>query len=322
MNKPNDDDVEVERVLTQLFAHAKPRMQPPPADAEEIRRAVYAEWEAVTGRRVFAQRVGYAAAASMLLAVGLWVGGTFEPAAPPPSLARVERLQGAIDGIALGGGLAEGHVVRTGSAQLALRLASGGSLRIGAQSEIELTGPDAAELVAGVVYFDSEDERSGREFMITTALGSVRDVGTQFVVKLDDAVGELNVGVRDGRVVLTRDGESGAASVGERLVTTQGASGIRRDVIATFGAEWEWAERIAPPFDTDGRTVGEFLVWFAAQTGRSVVFATPDAEQAARAATVNGTIDFEPLQTRLSAVLAIADLTFSLEGDRVVIARR
>ena len=65
---------------------------------------------------------------------------------------------------------------------------------------------------------------------------------------------------------------------------------------------------LAPPFDIDGRTVGDFLAWFAQQTGRSVVFGSPAAERLARETRLNGSIDLEPMQ-KLSAVLALTDLT-------------
>jgi hypothetical protein len=96
---------------------------------------------------------------------------------------------------------------------------------------------------------------------------------------------------------------------------------VRREPIPTFGAEWEWAERLAPPFDIDGRTLGEFLSWFEAQTGRTVVFADATAEPALRDAVLSGSIDLPPLQ-KLSAVLALNDLTYVLDGERVVIRMR
>jgi hypothetical protein len=120
-------------------------------------------------------------------------------------------------------------------------------------------------------------------------------------------------------VVLSRDGSAEAARVGERLIATS-QDAVRREPIATFGAEWEWAERLAPPFDIDGRTVAEFLEWFATQTGRTVVYADAAAEQAAREV-LTGSIDLEPLQ-KLSAVEVLTDLTFALEGDRVVVRMR
>ena len=326
MSNRTKDDPEAERTLSQLFAHARPRPLPPAADAEEIRRAVYAEWDAVTGRRIWLRRSGFAAAATVLLTVGLWFGSDLLPTVPPVLVARVERVQGAVVAgdrtpLTSGSALVGATTVTTGEGQLALRLVNGGSLRIGPNSEVVLAGPDAAELLAGVLYFDSEGQRAGDDFMVMTKLGTVRDVGTQFLARVDNDRSLLDVGVRAGRVIVTRDGESDAAGVGERLVATQDTGAIQRGAIATFGTEWDWAERLAPPFDIDGRTVIDFLAWFAAQTGRRVVFGSPAAESVARETILRGSIELEPLQ-KLSAVLALTDLTFSLEGERVVIDTR
>jgi ferric-dicitrate binding protein FerR (iron transport regulator) len=325
MSNAPDDDREADGTLKRLFAQAQPRSLPPAADAEEIRRAVYAEWDAVTGRRLWLKRGGFAVAASVLVAVALWVGGREGPSAPLV-VAHAERLQGVVVSdagtrLVAGGELVAGSRLTTGTGQVALRLGSGGSLRVGAHSDVVLTGADSAELVAGALYFDSEDRRAGVEFTVTTELGTIRDVGTQFLARLDGAQTTLDVGVRDGRVVLTRDGDSGSAGTGERLVATQDTRGIRRDAIATFGGEWDWTEKLAPPFDINGRTVSDFLAWFAEQTGRSIMFGSPAAERLARETILKGSIDLEPMQ-KLSAVLALTDLTYALDGERVVINTR
>src|SRR5690606_13651896 len=139
-------------MLVQLFAHAKPRPQPPPSDAEEIRRAVYAEWEALSQRRLWRARAGFVAAASVVLAVVVWFGGSFGPSAPSMPVARVERVQGDIRGgderLAVGTVISSGTVVATGAGQVALRLERGGSLRLGNDSELVLTSSDAAALTA------------------------------------------------------------------------------------------------------------------------------------------------------------------------------
>jgi hypothetical protein len=326
MSSERERDADAERALQELFSRARPRAQPPAADTEEIRRAVYAEWDAVTGRRVWRKRAGFAAAASVLLAAALWVGGGLNPSAPPPVVARVERVLGTVEGaaaarVAVGDAVAAGTTLSTGTGQVGLLLASGGSLRVGPRSRIVLTGADGAELMAGMLYFDSEGRRAGVEFTVTTELGTVRDVGTQFLMRLDDGLSALDVGVRDGRVALMTSGESGTAGVGERLVATQDASAIRRETIETFGGDWSWAEELAPPFDIEGRTVSDFLVWFSAQTGRTVVFATPAAERLAEQTILRGSIDLEP-RLKLSAVLATTDLTATLEEGRVVISTR
>jgi ferric-dicitrate binding protein FerR (iron transport regulator) len=320
MSNERNDGRESEHTLRQLFAHARPRPVPPQDDTEAIRSAVFAEWEAVTARRQWSRRAAFGVAATVLLAVGLWVGGGLVPSATPVSVARVERVLGeiAVGGGPVGSSVLVGGTLSTGAGQIALRLARGGSLRIGPQSEVVLSSEHSAQLVAGVLYFDSEGRRADPEFTVTTELGVVRDVGTQFVVRIDAEQSALDVGVRDGRIVLTRDGASGTAGVGERLVAAADVTAIRRETMATFGDEWSWAEQLAPPFEIDGRSVEDFLAWFAEQTGRDIVFGSPEAERLARATILRGSIDLEPLQ-KLSAVFALTDLRYELEDARVVI---
>jgi ferric-dicitrate binding protein FerR (iron transport regulator) len=324
MSNKRDPEVESERLLTQLFAHAKPRPQPPASDAEEIRRAVLAEWDAVTGRRVWRKRGAFAAAAAAaLFAAFVYVGGGSGPGAPAQLVARVDQVQGLVTAangarLAAGSGVVAGTQLSTGDGQIGLRLSSGGSLRIAPRSRVAIPSGDEVQLLAGTLYFDSEEQRAA-EFAVTTNLGRVVDVGTQFLVRLDEQ--QLDVGVREGRVTLTRGATSEAAGVGERLVASQAGNDLERATIATFGSEWEWTERLAPPFDTDGRTLGEFVAWFEAQTGRTVVFADAAAE-ARRGAVLSGSVDDGPPLEKLAAVLALNDLTYALDGERVVIRMR
>jgi hypothetical protein len=114
---------------------------------------------------------------------------------------------------------------------------------------------------------------------------------------------------------------SGAVDVvaGERISMTSGASAPRRERSAPFGADWDWAERLAPPFDIDGRPLIDFLHWIEAQTGRTVEFADPATEQAVRDTMMTaGAIDLEPLP-KLTAVLSLTRFDYKLDGPRIVI---
>ena len=326
MSYQDDQEAERERLLRQLFARAEPRPQPPASDTEQIRQAVLEEWETMTGRRIWRKRAAFsAAAAAALVAAFVHVGGSGPaPTGPAPLVAHVEQVQGVVTTatgarLGTGSGIVAGTRLDSGDGQIGLRLASGGSLRIAPHSRVVLVGGDEAELLAGALYFDSEEQRTA-EFAVMTDLGRVRDVGTQFLVRLGDE--RLDVGVREGLVNVTRGATSDTASAGERLVATQATTGLRRDSISTVGGDWEWAERLAPPFDTNGRTLGEFLEWFSAQTGRTVVFADPALERTMRPAVLSGSVRDEPPMQKLSTVLALNGLTYALDGDRVVIEMR
>ena len=323
-----DTESDSERSLRALFARAEPRLAPPPAHAEEIRRAVYAEWDAVTGRRALMRRVGGAvAAAAALGAVALLVMNTGTAPTPAAVVARVERVQGtalgsrdgaAFEALRVDAPLAQGSIISTADGQVALRLASGGSLRLAAQTQLRLTGSTEAELVAGALYFDSENAAANGALAVVTAVGTLRDIGTQFMAELRS--NRLEVGVRDGRVAIARDDVRADAVAGEKL-TVERSGLIRRDAIDVYGEGWAWAERLAPPFEIDGRYLVDFLDWVADQTGRSVAFADADVERTARQTRLTGSIDLEPLP-KLAAVLALTDLDYSLEGDRILITSK
>lgn len=315
-----EPEAKSDRALRELFAHAAPRLAPPEADAAEIRAAVFAEWDSLTRRRQLWRRIGLGLAATLAVAAVVLVASMQEPAVLPV-VAQVERVQGPVRAeggelLRVGSAVAEGTTIVTGAGQVALRLESGASLRLAPLTRITFGADNAAELESGAVYFDSErDGAAGQPLTLRTRFGTVRDVGTQFMARIEPA--RLEVGVRDGSVLLTRGAERAAASSGQKL-TSAGQGFIRREPVATFGDEWAWAERLAPPFDINGRQLIDFLEWVAAQTGRTLVFVDDDSREAARVTTLKGSIDLEPMP-KLTAVLALTDLGYSIDGERLVI---
>ena len=305
--------------LRDLFAHVRPRATPPPADEVEIRSALFAEWDALTRRRVRVGRFAAAAAAAVVvagIAALLLKTGT----APAAVVASVERVRGNVEvggvALAIGSRIPTAARIDTHNGQVALRLESGGSLRLAPQTALTFGGPGVATLDAGAVYFDSEDAAAASRVEVRTALGTLRDVGTQFVARL---VGDrLEVGVRDGRVAIARAAGPIDVAPGERVSVATGTGAPRREAIATFGADWDWAERLAPPFAIDGRALIDVLHWVESQTGRTLVFEDAASEQVARDSILSGSVDLEPLQ-KLAAVLAANDLDYSLDGERIVI---
>ncbi len=311
-----------ERVLRELFAHAAPREAPPARDAAEIRAAVYAEWDRRTGRRVLVRRVGAGLAAAAAVA-GVAVFVLLRASAPGPQMATVTRVHGAIEiagrPAAQGDGVAANVMLSTGAGEAALRLRDGASLRLSSQTRLRLDDNGSAELLAGALYFDSADASGAAPFAVRTGVGVLRDVGTQFVADLRS--GRLEVGVRDGRVIVERGGERVAATAGERLSVPAGAGGIDRGVMATYGPDWAWVDGLAPRFAIDGKRLADFLGWVEHETGRRVVYADTDAEDTARQTVLKGEIDLEPLP-KLAAVLALTDLGYSLDGERIVVRSR
>ena len=314
-----------EQELERLFAHARPRQAPPPADEAFIRAAVESEWDALMGRRARARRFAAFAAAAAVAALAIGVGTTLYEMPEAPLLATVERAQGAVEITAEGGApvqasvgtpITAGMLVATGSGQAALRLSGRGSLRLAAGTRVRLLDAREAELVAGLAYYDSEGGTSA--LTVQTPHGTVRDVGTQFFTRvLED---RLEVGVRDGSVAIARDAFTAEVASGEKLIVPEGGA-ARREPLPTFGAEWAWVEPLAPPFAIDGRRVAELLVWVAEQTGHELAYADADVERLAATTVMRGSIDLDPL-AKLAAVLATTDLEHSIDDGTILIRTR
>jgi ferric-dicitrate binding protein FerR (iron transport regulator) len=241
-------------------------------------------------------------------------------------VARVERVLGAVqagteaDGytsVALAAPLEQGTIIATREGEVALEITRGGSLRLAAGTRLRLIGQAEAELLSGTLYFDSENTATAGAFAVRTRYGSLHDVGTQFIARVDDE--GLQVGVREGRVALAREADRADVGAGEKLVFEAASSALRRDTIATFGEEWAWVERVAPPFPIDGRTLADFLTWVSAQTGREVVFDTPATETLARTTVLRGSIDLDPM-SKLAAVIAITDFSYTTDGGAILIS--
>ncbi len=146
--------------------------------------------------------------------------------------------------------------------------------------------------------------RVPRRFVLDTPAGDVRHLGTQYEARLDD--GGLRVGIREGRVEVSGRRASVVGSAGEVLALRDGQ--VTRSALAPNASAWNWVTDVTPPFSIDGRTVEEFLTWAGRETGRRVVYASPEVERLARSVTLNGTVDGLPPQQAVAAVLATTSL--------------
>lgn len=322
-----------EREIERLIEAAGPR---PPVPAEDMRRivaAARAEWRAsVETRRGGVSRwIPLAAAAALLVALGSgWWWMTNRPPQAVAALATVERVVGEVrateDGgdvpLAVGAELAAGARVTTVSdpapGRAALRLAGGQSLRLDGGTSLRLLTDSSIELTRGAVYVDSGLGAEHRWIEVKTAFGSVRDVGTQFEVRLDSDAPRLRVRVRQGEVEILRDAEVHPVSAGEER--TLGADGsLTRGRLEAYAPEWDWVVGAAPGRSLDGMTLEEVLGWVERETGLAARFA--DQELAATMLTVSVYGPTLPPSEALDTALTGSGLAYRIEDGTLWIHR-
>lgn len=320
---PERDDATIRRVLRLVG----PRPEVPAEAMAAARAAAEDEWRRTVRAHSRWKRVRHPgiwlAAAAALLAVGLvYRGGlaardvaTFEVVGDSLSV-EPRRATGPVHP---GEAVRAGAVIDTDGGRSALALAGGVSLRLDAGTRVRLRSERVLALLRGAVYVDSAGESSVE---VRTSLGVVRDVGTQFEVRLpEDGEATLRVRVREGAVTLERDGEAQEGRAGTELRVAAGGR-VMRGTVAAYGDGWDWVLAAAPAFHAEGRTLGEFLVWLCREGGWTLRYSDADLAAVAASATLSGdTAGLTPLQAA-QLWLPASGLEYRLEDGAFVVDAR
>lgn len=309
-----------------------------PADrAARVAAVARAQWRAEVRRATRRRWLSRAlAAAAVMGAIGVGLGrleraGTgARRAADVAPVARVELVSEAAwlqvatgaspAALRVGDRLAVGAEVATEQrGRVALRLATGHSVRLDTGTRLRVLGDRALALDRGAVYVDSGMAASDAAgpIEIRTPLGTIRDVGTQFEVRWLPA--SLRVRVREGRIVFAVSGAVVDVAAGQEVERRQGHADVPETLVPralpAAGAALDWIEGITPMPGIDGRSLQSFLGWIARERGLRLVFATPEAAAAAPGIVLKGSIVGMTLDQALDSVLATCRMSHRIKGD-------
>ena len=306
-----------------LLRLAGPREVVPVDRMRRLKASAHAEWRALTRarrrRHMAIYGLGGLAAAAVLI-LTLRTSRDAIPGAGTDDIGLIEKLSGTGaefasrgDGSAPNTALAVGaHVMpgrdlvtrRDGSATL--RLASGVVVRLQGDGVLGFESREVLVLKAGAVYVDSGGAASVE---VRTTAGVVRDVGTQFEVRIL-ATG-LRVRVRDGAVQVRQKHTRHDASAGDELTLDTDGRATRRSIPTTAAA---WATADGAPFELEGRSLREFLDWIVGENGWQLQFADAAVEDKARTTTLHGSIQGLSSEQALAAVLPTSGVAHRLEA--------
>lgn len=311
---PESNDSSLEELLRAVGARDEPS-----ADAmRDVRAAVHAEWQAMVDERRRQRRtMAWRIAASLVLAVFIATFAQRFVTPEPVQVASIVNIDGrmmytADDADAHAGAVGQpvmvGETIQTdASSRTALAFPGGLSLRADHGTRFTVAAIDRIELSAGALYVDAPSTRASNDSLtISTPAGSIRHVGTQYEVRTH--ADSVQVSVREGRVLVTTP--NGSNNTGEAGQTLQlSANGeVTRSTLTPTDPQWQWTLQAAPLFDIDNQTLSAFLQWIARETGRRVVYASPQAEAAAGEVKLRGSIAGLDADAALAAVLSTTQL--------------
>jgi hypothetical protein len=286
--------------------------------------AVAAEWRAAIRPRSRWTPLRWGGIAAGLAAVVLIVVVGLRPFAQTAVLGAVARVEG--------GGLVSrsvlltqrplgvGAVLHAGDMLIArgavlVELSGGGTLRIASGTRFEAVAADGVALHEGEVYVDLPPALPrGSAFVVSTPLGLVEHLGTQFDVA---TVGhDVRIRVREGQVRLRRGSETATAAGGTELLVPKVGPTSQRPV-STHGPQWSWIEALEPDYEIENRKLLDFLQWTARETGRRLTFGDDRARDIAERTRLHGSVHGLPAATALDMVLTTTSLRYEFEEDLI-----
>lgn len=313
-------------VFEALFRHAEARAAAPPEDEKLVREALHSEWLQLTRQRrnrnmVWTLGMAASLVLATLLAVQFFVGSDSPVYVPVASIERAigdysTETPAPFTGMV--NTLYSNQTVSTGpDSRLAILWQSGESIRLDRNTRLNLLSSTEIELLSGQVYIDTENNQgsSERGFTITTAAGTVRHLGTRYMVGYLDQ--QLAVSVRSGQVLVAAEQAEAIAVEGQRITVTPGGT-VSEAEIPTWGKDWDWTESITPEFNLDGRTMADFLDWVSRESGRPLQFTNSSAEILARSTVLKGSVDLEPMRA-LVVMLQTSDLVLQSSDQAIII---
>lgn len=206
---------------------------------------------------------------------------------------------------------------RNAGAFVSLVDGDGRSIRLGSAGRLALVSARRLELLEGRVYVDHESrpgEGAEQGVSVETALGTVREIGTQFEVQLETVErGQvLHAVVRTGRVEFESGAHREQVEAGEELVLEGGT--ITRRRVEPTADRWAWVLASAPPFDLTDASAHDVLHWVARETGRRLVYESDHLEREMTHTAIESGRQRVTLDEALSMLPAVG-LEVSLRGN-------
>ncbi|MEM9558613.1 MAG: FecR family protein [Acidobacteriota bacterium] len=295
--------------IADAVRRAGPREPLPEIDLEALAAPARTAWRRkLAQRRRRRQRIVLAAAAVALVGLGVWLADRLVPAQPVGTVVAVIGGDGAL---VRGSELQPGQRLVTGAGEwLTVELRTGHRLRLNAGTALRLDDAAHAELEAGQIYVEAVPAA----LLLRASGATIEHVGTRYMISLDGD--GLGVRVRDGAVRVVRGAQRLEVARGQQLRDEQGT--LQVAPAPTHGEAWSWTRQAAPPFDSDGVELGDFLDWVEAETGWQVEI-DPALLLDARGQPVliQGAVGGSSPEDALEIVLAAAGLRHRVDGDRL-----
>lgn len=146
-------------------------------------------------------------------------------------------------------------------------LTDNSQLRINQNTIIEVISPLKINLVAGEIYIDADKSTGKNRLIIKTPQGIVQHIGTRYLLKANER--KLLLAVRNGMVKIKGNQLKQQVNAGKKL-NIEDSGEFKISPISNNDNLWKWTLVAAGPFISQGKTLNDFVVWYAHENGYKI----------------------------------------------------
>lgn len=148
-----------------------------------------------------------------------------------------------------------------------LTMLDNSQLRLNNKTTVHLLSASEIALDQGEIYHDADDANKTNPLTIITNMGNIQHIGTRYLVNKNS--NELQVSVRNGLVAISSDNVKRQLQAGKQI--TIKSTGIQSETdISSYDSLWHWTQVAAQPFSTQGKTLNDFIIWYAHENGYKI----------------------------------------------------
>lgn len=310
--------------LARILRSAGRRPQPPEQMSQDVRLAVKEAWKAELARPkpglspALGRWLAMAASIALLVTVGLYRLSETDQVALATLARAVNQVESESNQgwqpVAGDTALSPGRLRTGANAYALINMTSGPAVRLSGETLITLQDNDRVLLEKGSIYIDSGGQRG---LGVRTPFGLATDIGTQFLVSVDNE--RWHVQVREGEVVVADDDRTINANAGERILISAD-NRVEKQRVEPNDPSWSWIHNVSPVIDIKGMRLIDYLDLYARETGLEVKFDDEMTRRKAEEFILGGSIaGLQPAEA-LRAVLSSYELEYEQEGQIVLIS--
>ena len=211
-----------------------------------------------------------------------------------------------------------GEYIRTHpNNRILVELTNGNVFKLDENSLVQLIDEEKIVLIDGQIYVETNENISNNKLLISTKLGSIDHIGTQYSVKVE--ADSINISVREGAVFIQSEDLNKEIEHGFEVSLNKNGN-YQQSAIDAFDSKWHWTQKIINEYNIQGKTISQYLKWISDKTGYPIVWDSNESKDLSTKVRLSGSIKgLTPIES-LEVILPTTTFNYSISKTSIHIS--